>query len=257
MTDLLGPDGLAELRLLAGARALLAFDFDGTLAPIVRFSGRAAMRPATRRLLAEVARCWPCAVISGRRLSDLRPRFEGVPVRWLVGNHGAEGVVPVPGARRLRRKVVAWRERLRDELVDEPGVWAEDKGLSVAVHYRGSPRRASVRERILGIAQAFEGARVVTGKCVVDVAPREAPDKGAALLHLVRIVEPDRVLFAGDDATDEDAFGRELGIPCTTVRVGGEGPTLARFELAGQGAVDALLGALLDARGDEPRVAGG
>jgi trehalose 6-phosphate phosphatase len=246
MTDLLGEDGRLELRRLAGSRALLAFDFDGTLAPITPFSDRAAMRPRTRHLLAEVARTWPCAVISGRRLSDLRPRFDGIPVRWFVGNHGAEGAGPVPGAARMRRSVVLWRERLLAGLAGLPGVWVEDKGMALAVHYRGSPRRALARRAILGLAGTFDGARVAPGKCVVDVLPASAPDKGAALAHLVEVLSPERVLFAGDDVTDEDAFARDLGVPTTTVRVGGVGPSRARYRIAGQGAIDGLLGALLE-----------
>jgi trehalose 6-phosphate phosphatase len=248
MNDLLGSEGLAELRLLAGSRALLAFDFDGTLAPIVRHSDRAAMRSRTRHLLAEVARTWPCAVISGRRLVDLQPRFEGIPVRWFVGSHGAEGAAPLPGACRVRRSVLHWLERLRADLPDLPGVWVEDKGMSLAVHYRGSPRRAHAREAILDVARTFDGARVVPGKCVVDVLPASAPDKGAALAHLVEALSPERVLFAGDDVTDEDAFARDIGVPCTTVRVGGAGPSRARYRLEGQGAVDTLLEVLLGER---------
>lgn len=249
MNDLLGREGLAELRLLAASRALLAFDFDGTLAPITPLSDRAAMRPRTRHLLAEVAGTWPCAVISGRRLADLRPRFDGIPIRWFVGSHGAEGAAPMPGATRLRRSVIRWRERLRSGLAEQAGVWVEDKGIALAVHYRGSPRRARARGAILGVAGTLDGARVVPGKCVVDVLPASAPDKGAALAHLVEMLAPERVLFAGDDVTDEDAFARDLGVPSTTVRVGGSGPTRARYRLDGQGAIDGLLEELLEERG--------
>jgi trehalose 6-phosphate phosphatase len=244
---LLGPEGREELRRLARARSLLAFDFDGTLAPIVPRPDVAAMRSTTRTLLAAVAVRWPCAVISGRRLSDLQPRFEGIPVRWLVGNHGAEGGAPVPRAARLRREVSEWRERLRAGMDGRPGIRVEDKGMSVAVHFRDSPHRAAARARILELAMTFEGARLVPGKCVVDVLPAEAPDKGSALAHLVRIARPDRAFFAGDDASDEDAFARELPVPLTTVRVGGSGATRARFGLAGQRAVDRMLRALLAA----------
>jgi trehalose 6-phosphate phosphatase len=96
------------------------------------------------------------------------------------------------------------------------------------------------------VAEDFDGARVLPGKCVVDVVPASAPDKGAALAHLVEVLSPDRVLFAGDDVTDEDAFGRDLGVPATTVRVGGEGPSRARYRIDGQDAIDGLLGALLE-----------
>jgi trehalose 6-phosphate phosphatase len=64
---ILSRDHEGMLARLAGARALLAFDFDGTLAPIVADRHRAVMRQRTRSLLATAAKLYPCAVISGAR----------------------------------------------------------------------------------------------------------------------------------------------------------------------------------------------
>lgn len=247
MIDLLGPRGLSELRKLASSSSLLAFDFDGTLAPIVRHAHEAAMRPRTRRLLTQVALRFPCAVISGRSLSDLRPRFRGVPIRWFIGNHGAEGIVPFPEAKRLRGTVQRWRRTLQKQLSSMEGVWVEDKGHSLAVHYRNSPGRLEARRAILSTAHAFPEARIVRGKCVVNLVMEAAPHKGTALAHLVKVAAPARVLFAGDDANDEDAFAQDLGVPSTTVRVGGKGPSRARYRLDGQDAMDRLLEILLAA----------
>jgi trehalose 6-phosphate phosphatase len=248
VTDLLGAPGLAELREVAGSHALLAFDFDGTLAPIVRNSEDAAMRPRTRRLLAQIALRFPCAIISGRRLSDLRARFDGIPIRWFIGNHGAEGVVPFPGARNLRRTVIGWRDSLQAEVDRWAGCWIEDKGFSLSVHYRNSANRRGARLALSRFAATLAGARIVPGKCVVNVVVDGAPNKGAALAHLVGLLEPDRVLFAGDDDTDEDAFEMALGVPATTIRVGGTGPSRARFRLEGQDAIDRLLQILLESK---------
>ncbi|MGA8892595.1 MAG: trehalose-phosphatase [Anaeromyxobacteraceae bacterium] len=248
MTDLLDVPGLAELREVAGSHALLAFDFDGTLAPIVRNSDEAAMRPRTRRLLARIALHFPCAIISGRRLSDLRARFDGIPIRWFVGNHGAEGVVPFAGAGALRQTVVGWREALQAEVGQRDGVWIEDKGFSLSAHYRAAPDRRAARGAVLRSSRRLAGARIVPGKCVVNVVLDAAPNKGTALAHLVSLLEPERVLFVGDDDTDEDAFGVDLGVPATTIRVGGAGPSRARYRLVGQQAMDRLLQVLLQSR---------
>ncbi len=78
------------LRELTASKALLAFDFDGTLAPIVDDPGRARMRSRTRRLLRRLASAYPCAVISGRSRADLRERLAGTGIRRTIGNHGAE-----------------------------------------------------------------------------------------------------------------------------------------------------------------------
>ena len=245
MTSLFGARGRAALALAGAARTLLAFDFDGTLAPIARHPAGAAMRGATRDLLREVALHYPCAIVSGRAVDDLRRLFDGVPVRWLVGNHGAEGLGAAPPD---RARILAWRRALRAVARDVPGVAVEDKVRSLAVHYRGAPDGRRARAAVLRVAGRQPGVRLVPGKRVVNLVPREAPDKGAALARLVTLARPEVVLFAGDDVTDEDAFGRPLGVPCITVRVGRARATAADFFLAGQGAVDRLLRALRDAR---------
>jgi trehalose 6-phosphate phosphatase len=245
VTNLLGAAGLAELRQIAAARSMLAFDFDGTLAPIVRDPDRAAMRPRTRRLLARLALRFPCAVVSGRGLTDLRPRLDGIPIRWLIGNHGAEGGVPFPGAARLRRRVVGWRDALQAAVEGREGIHVEDKGFSLSLHYRAAPRRHAARAALLELVQDLPGSRIVRGKCVVNVVLETAPHKGTALAHLVAREAPERVLFVGDDDTDEDAFGTDLGVPSTTIRVGGGRASRARFRLADQKAMDRLLEILL------------
>ena len=96
MEHLFGPAGQADLADAIARRPLLAFDFDGTLAPIVARPADARMPAATLRRLRLVARHLPLAVISGRALDDLRRRI-GIDSVHLVGNHGAEDPhVPQP-----------------------------------------------------------------------------------------------------------------------------------------------------------------
>jgi len=171
-----------------------------------------------------------------------------MPIRWFIGNHGAEGIVPLPGSTGLRRIVAGWRDALQEEVGRWAGARIEDKGFSLSVHYRDAVDRTAVREALSRVAVGLPGARVVPGKCVVNLVLDGAPNKGTALAHLVGLLEPERVLFAGDDDTDEDAFEMDLGVPSTTIRVGGAGPSRARFRLEGQDAIDRLLQILLDAR---------
>jgi trehalose-phosphatase len=206
------------------------------------------MRTRTRRLLARIALRFPCAIISGRRVADLRARFDGIPIRWFIGNHGAEGVVPFPGASRLRRTVIGWRDELQAEVNRWEGTWIEDKGYSLSVHYRNARTRRAVREAVLRSASRLASVRIVPGKCVLNLVLDAAPTKGTALAHLVGLLDPERVLFAGDDDTDEDAFEMDLGVPATTIRVGGVGASRARFRLEGQDAMDRLLQVLLDSK---------
>jgi trehalose-6-phosphatase len=80
---------------VARNRTLLAFDFDGTLAPIVNVREKAFLRDGTRALLRAASLLYPCAVISGRERSDVAFRVDRIPLLAIVGNHGAEpGFVP-------------------------------------------------------------------------------------------------------------------------------------------------------------------
>ena len=89
MRDLLARVNAGVLQQLAWSRALLAFDFDGTLAPIVADRDRAAMRARTRRLFERVCARYPVAVISGRSQREREALvFEVDPGR--VGQRGLD-----------------------------------------------------------------------------------------------------------------------------------------------------------------------
>ncbi|MFN2377480.1 MAG: trehalose-phosphatase, partial [Candidatus Binatia bacterium] len=94
MIPILGDEGRGRLADLARSKVLLAFDFDGTLAPIVADRDAAFLRPTTRELLARVCTLYPCAVITGRGREDVSARLLGMGMKHLVGNHGLE---PSPG----------------------------------------------------------------------------------------------------------------------------------------------------------------
>src|SRR2546423_11602405 len=81
--------GRAALMEVLGARPLLAFDFDGTLAPIVARPDEARVARAVSDRLAQLTTLRPVAVITGRSVEDVAPRLGFVP-QYIVGNHGAE-----------------------------------------------------------------------------------------------------------------------------------------------------------------------
>ena len=87
------------LTRLAKERTLCAFDFDGTLAPIVEHPDQACMRARTRYLLARLAALFPCVIFSGRKRADVLGKLSGVAVERVFGSHGAEAVGPVDTAR--------------------------------------------------------------------------------------------------------------------------------------------------------------
>ena len=248
---LLSSASRAILSRLSEQRTLCAFDFDGTLAPIVGHPDRARMRERTRKLLARVAAAYPCVILSGRSRADLLGRLGGVPVKRIVGNHGAETQA---ASGRARRRIKKWKAALEREIGSLPGLWIEDKGLSLAVHYRQSPRKAETRRRILQAARHLEQVKVFGGKQVVNLAMDDARQKGGALA-----AERDRlhctwVLFVGDDENDEEACAlRGHTIP---VRVGQKRKSHAQYYLRTQSEIDTLLELLAALRiPDSPRAA--
>src|SRR5690242_4411882 len=91
---------------VAQERTLCAFDFDGTLSPIVEHPDQAGMRSQTRKLLGCVAALYPCVIVSGRARRDLMEKLGGIEVARAIGNHGAENGTHPPG---LRREVERWK----------------------------------------------------------------------------------------------------------------------------------------------------
>lgn len=229
---------------------VLVFDCDGTLAPIVRDPDRARIRASTRRLLQELSNHYPCALVSGRSRSQLARMTQGITLACLVGNHGMEWMPPMPLPKVVRRRVRRWERHLRRAFGDVPGVRIEGKGLSCAVHYRQAPStlKPRVRERILKEAASFGRVRILEGKDVVDFMPPSLAHKGSALKRIRRLLGCERVLYVGDDTTDEDAFALRIPKRYLGIRVGSDRDSLAAYFIPSQADIDALLSALLSFR---------
>jgi trehalose 6-phosphate phosphatase len=231
------------LRHYAGSRVLLAFDFDGTLAPIVPRPDRAAMRHSTRVLLEAVAARYPCVVISGRTRGDVVRRVACIGALDVIGNHGIEFWRSSP---RRPRAMRWWRRLLAAELASLRGVRIEDKGYSVAVHYRLSREKRRVREAVRRAAARLGDVRLIPGKEVVDLLPRDAPHKGTALEKARARHGCETAIYVGDDETDEDVFGLAQPGRLLSIRVGRRTASLAPYYLRNQAEIDRLLEILLD-----------
>ena len=231
------------LTQLSLERALCAFDFDGTLAPIAERPDQAVMRGRTRRLLARLAAIYPCIVLSGRARADVLSKLGGVRVERVIGNHGAEGV----GTRlRTRRRIEGWKRALAPLIASLPELWVEDKGLSLAIHYRQSPRKPAARRRILDACRKLEGVHVLGGKQVVNLVVSGSRDKGGALAYERDRLRCNWVLFVGDDENDEGAFA--LAGNTVAVRVGRKLHSRAAYFLRSQAEIDELLALLVSRR---------
>jgi trehalose 6-phosphate phosphatase len=243
---ILAPRQRSLLEALTRRDLVLAFDFDGTLAPIVAEPSRARMRRRTRELLRVLARRYRCAVISGRAVRDLRPRLHGIRIARLIGNHGAEPGSASRRAGRSLRRVRAWRRVLAQRLRSIHGVVLEDKGLSLTAHFRNSPRRRAAAAAVRRAVRDLEGARMVRGKAGISIVPSGAPNKGEALSSLLRELGCEAAVYVGDDVTDEDVFSSRLPHSLLTVRIGPSRVSRAKYYLQNQTEIEDFLAALLE-----------
>ena len=249
MDYLLTEAGINDLGALLKARSLYAFDFDGTLAKIVRDHLAARLARPIRFWLEELAKRAPTAIISGRSVEDLRSRV-GTAVPHLIGNHGSEGPHTCREAmQQVRETSSGWlqwvHERFQDELT-RSGVVVENKSYSLSFHYRTVGQRAEARALISRIvAELSPPPRIVLGKSVVNVMPPTASHKGTALLEYMRRLDCATALYVGDDETDEDVFAlRDARV--LTVRIGKKNGSSARYFLKRQAEITEVLRLLVE-----------
>lgn len=240
------------LRALASRRPLLlAFDFDGALAPIVARPEDARPLPGSVDAITTLSQAPDVvtALVSGRSRADLAGVSGAAPSPHLllVGSHGAEvdasGPAGLDDAARQRLEEVA--ALLSDVASHHPGASLEHKPASVVLHTRRIDDRASAADATasaLALLHGRPGVHVTPGKEVVEAAVVET-GKGAALQRLRSAYGAAGVLYVGDDVTDEHAFA-VLGPDDVGVKVG-DGDTVARYRVADPGAVRELLRALV------------
>lgn len=190
---------------------LCAFDFDGTLAPIVAQPDKARLPLGILQRLAALAHHAPIAIITGRSLADIRARLDFEP-DFVVGNHGIEGLPGwEPRAEHCRRLCMEWEQKLtaalQDRTIFDPGIRIENKGYSLSVHYRLARNPADAEIRLSKLfASRINSARIVAGKCVFNLLPQDSADKGMALEKLMDASGARSAIYVGDDVTDEDIF---------------------------------------------------
>lgn len=246
MKYILSKENVGALAQFARSRVLLAFDFDGTLAPIVKDRDVAFMRPSTSALFAEVCTRYSCAIISGRSRSDVEARLGGARVGHIVGNHGAE---PGPNIADLEKETAMARELLTAALTDVQGVDVEDKRYSLALHYRAAKAKGSARAAIQRVVRELPvPMRQLGGKMVLNLVPASARHKGDALTDLRVKEDAESALYVGDDVTDEDVFALDAPDRLLGIRVGASRRSAAQYYIRTQAEVDPLLATLLALR---------
>lgn len=232
---------------------LCVFNFDGTLAPIVAQPDQAQTPWGILLRLLALSRHAPIAVMTGRSIADLQTRL-GFEPEFIVGNHGLEGL---PESERLAGRYIGlcreWEAKIAAQLKQagfDPAIRIENKGYSLSVHYRLARDHESAQQSMTELfSRVVPEARVVAGKCVFNLLPQGAGNKGTALEQLIRASRATSAIYIGDDMSDEDIF--QLRRPdLLTIRVGLEPHTAAEFFLPHQSgmvrALDALISKMRD-----------
>lgn len=249
------PEALADaIEILARTPNLLvALDFDGTLSPTVDDPELARATPAARSAVLGLLTIpsTRVAVVSGRAIASLERVAELPSDVLLVGSHGAE--FRLDGQESGPRLNADERQRL-DALSAAltavarrfAAVRIEKKPAGCALHTRMATRgdAAAAQAEALRVA-ASPGISSRRGKDVLEFSVRSA-DKGSALDHLREYTAAERVLFVGDDVTDEDAFS-VLEPGDVGVKVGA-GETAAGFRVDDPVAVASVLERLAQSR---------
>lgn len=223
---------------LAPAETALFLDIDGTLIEIASTPSAVRVDQALLSLVGQMhaATGGALALISGRRIADIDALFPGRRLA-VAGQHGIERR---DAAGRLHCHAVPQREleQLRGALSvlaqAHRGVLFEDKGATLAVHYRAVPQAApELKVAIETLLAPFgDDFRIQPGKMVLEVKPA-GKDKGTAVEEFMQ--EPPFAgrtpAFLGDDVTDEYGFAAVNAAGGCSIKVGA-GDSAARWRLA-------------------------
>jgi trehalose 6-phosphate phosphatase len=218
-------------------------DIDGTLARVAEAPDAVTIRPKVIDVLGHLlaASGGAVALITGRAIADVDALF--APLKLPVaGQHGierrnGEGLIACHAD--VAHRLDSARAALAELAERYSGLVFEDKGETLALHYRGQPQARGaaqwlVKQQLKALGPEFTLQR---GKMVFEIRP-SGRDKGTAIAEFMHEPPFSRLtpVFIGDDKTDEDGFNTVNGLGGHAVKVG-SGKTAARWRLADADAV--------------------
>jgi len=199
------------------SRTAILTDVDGTLAPIVERAGEAAVPAAAREALARLSeRYGLVGCVSGRQAEEAR-RLVGLDDIAYAGNHGLELLLPGDEAPRpdpslagRENDAIDFMATVDRETLAAAEIRLEDKGPIQALHWRGAEDEtaAEARAHELATEAGRAGLEPRWGRKVLELRPVGGGGKDAAVASLLASDGIERVIYAGDDRTDLDAFRR-------------------------------------------------
>jgi trehalose 6-phosphate phosphatase len=207
--DIAVPPLVSDVRQCA-----ILLDIDGTILDIAPSPPQVWVPTGLRRTLTRLTDMTGGAValVSGRSINDIDLIFSPLQLA-AIGVHGAE--MRTSGDADVQTRVAPLSKALKRKLATVaelgPGILVEDKGYSLALHYRLAPDKGAAV--LAAITKACAGAsedavEILPGKLVVDVKPAGI-NKGDAVCALMQHppFKGRRPIFIGDDTTDVPVFG--------------------------------------------------
>ncbi|CAG0890117.1 unnamed protein product [Darwinula stevensoni] len=251
-------DEFDYLKSYVGDRATLALllDYDGTLAPIAPKPELAFLPMETKNVLEKLSRLEDVfvAVISGRSVDDVK-KMVGLDGITYAGNHGLEVLHPdgqrytYPHSQQMDAQLLDLKEKLESMCLNYPGSFVEFKKASLTVHYRLASM-SDHREIIVKSGQAIREAGFLpaAAHCAIEARPPVQWDKGKAVLYILHAAfgvdwtDSVKVIYAGDDTTDEHAITALKGLAVTyRISISRKTRSAADHRLADPDAVLTLL----------------
>lgn len=226
-------------------------DVDGTLINIADSPDAVVVDQSLLQLIANLhqATGGALALVSGRMISDLQNRT-GLAKLPMAGLHGLErrdsaGRLWIHAATPAAKGAI--KAALEPVVSLHSGLLLEDKGLTLALHYRQAPTLAAYAHRLMGQLTHLHGPglELQRGKCVVEIKPAGI-DKGTAVAEYLAEFpfKGRRAVFIGDDLNDEHGFAEVNRQDGVSIKVG-RGPSCARYRLPDVAAVHHWLGIAL------------
>lgn len=226
-------------------------DVDGTLLSLAKTPQAVLVEEPLLQLIASLhAACGGAlALVSGRMISDLQDRIKLVQLP-LAGLHGLErrdssGRLWIHATPPAAKGAI--KDALGPLLARQPALILEDKGLTLALHYRQVPMLGAYVHRLMDqlLRMHGQGLELQRGKFVVEIKPAGV-DKGTAIgEYLAESPFKDRLpVFIGDDQNDEQGFAAVNALGGVSIKVG-NGPSCAQFRLRDVAAVRHWLGLAL------------
>jgi trehalose 6-phosphate synthase/phosphatase len=212
----------------SSSKLALLLDYDGTLAPIALHPDEARLPEETRAVLERLVKMpnVHVAVISGRSIENVKQmvNIEGITY---AGNHGLDIEHPdgTVFAHPEQARFLLVIDKLKQDLeveVCKDGAWIESKGVLLTYHYRNVQQH--LRPALIDQATAIvlkHGFRPCKAHCAIEAKPPITWGKGRASIQVLRTTfgvdwsERVRIIYVGDDVTDEDAMKALKGMAVT------------------------------------------